>query len=767
MPVGLPNLSILVQEREAARATESANTARREAEAAAARGARDAVRQALRCGLAPPFADVVDQIEELDHGADGANADRLVETARLAPEVFTPPLVEYAFTLLESGESWFDNAGLRLLKTLGADRIRLTRCALLCIPRYFAMETAADILLENVELADETLIAGAIPGLISIANPRRMPLMSREGVPITAPLIRLHEAFPASVETVIRRLLENPDPYSVSDAARGIAVLAGNHKLLPGHFARTLISKLVRDRRLLQASEFSDGDGETVNEVRQALALAFEVAPAKIDDLLKAFLLGASEIGEVRVFSIYRAVLRRSRFDHSEITEATRIALKRVVWHAARTDRLDVLREIESILSGGPFDLASLAAAEVENLIGVAILIQAKLESLNTEPAIHNPTVVAGLERYRRQMTLQTLRRAFIKWAAAGAGTTPAAARTYCEILGNLPSEGQDKVKAEMVRNLDQVMETTSGLNAALPHLYTAMVGGSVALRACAADAIGGLNHRQLDNFPGLVFEAFLALLNDPYIAAHQQAVHALRRLWSLPDDHRPAAKRALLDWTVTYSSDRAHDRFFIECLDFYIDPYAEPDEFSGQLGARLLTALQGVEPYLVAGEINTFGHVLQRHGDFIELLARLIGDPTAWDIHHEKLTRALADLPVDAVRPKVQALETLARAQEVQAHNIEALFVELFTRGAWEAAERLAGGKVAGIPDDTWNRTRKLAVRQIHFATEFEAALASGSVDQVSRLSAEWKTLEEAVKKDRTENEERHDPLRGLPRQN
>ena len=481
-----------------------------------------------------------------------------------------------------------------------------------------------------------------------------------------------------------------------------------------------------------------------------------------------AFLLGVSEIGEVRVFSIYRAVLGRSRFDHKEVTEATRIALKRVIWHAAHTDRQDVLREIESILSGGPFELGSLAAEEVANLIGAAILIQAKLESLNTESAIHNPTVLAGLDRYSRQLTLQSLRRAFIKWAATGASNAPAAARIYCEILGNLSSEGQDKMKAEMVRNLDLVMETTSGLNSALPHLYTAMVGASVALRACAADAIGGLNYGQLDNLPGLVFEAFMAVLNDPYIAVHQQAVHALRRLWSLPDEYRPGAKRALLSWTITYSSDRAHDRFFIECLDLYIDHYAEPGEFSGRLGAWAILALQLVEPYLVAGEINTFGRVLQRHGDFIELLARLIRDPTAWDIHHEKLTRALADLPVDAVRAKLQVLETLADAQEVQAQNIEALFVELFTRaGAWEAAERLARGRVADIPDVSRNKTRKLAVRQIHVATEFEAALASGSVDQVSRLSAEWKTLEEAVKKDRIENEERWDPLRDIPRQN
>ena len=154
-PVGLPNLSILLQEREAARAMQSTNAAHREAEEAAALVTREAVRQSLRCGLAPASADVIDQIGELDHCAHAANADRLVETARLAPEVFTPPLVEYAFALLESGESWFDNAGLRLLRALGADRTRLTRCALLCVPRYFATETAAGILLENVDLVDE------------------------------------------------------------------------------------------------------------------------------------------------------------------------------------------------------------------------------------------------------------------------------------------------------------------------------------------------------------------------------------------------------------------------------------------------------------------------------------------------------------------------------------------------------------------------------------------------------------------------------------
>jgi uncharacterized protein involved in outer membrane biogenesis len=53
---------------------------------------------------------------------------------------------------------------------------------------------------------------------------------------------------------------------------------------------------------------------------------------------------------------------------------------------------------------------------------------------------------------------------------------------------------------------------------------------------------------------------------------------------------------------------------------------------------------------------------------------------------------------------------------------------IELFTRvGAWSTAARLAQAAVATLPDDAWNRPRKLIADQIRVATEFEAALATG----------------------------------------
>jgi hypothetical protein len=110
--------------------------------------------------------------------------------------------------------------------------------------------------------------------------------------------------------------------------------------------------------------------------------------------------------------------------------------------------------------------------------------------------------------------------------------------------------------------------------------------------------------------------------------------------------------------------------------------------------------------------------------------------------------------------------MEALAVAAQVENRGIDGLFIEVFTRaGAWRVAARLAESAVTLLPDDAWNRTRKLAADQIRVATAFEAAVSSGLTGRVSALATEWIALDEAIKKDRRENAERRDPLWGLHR--
>jgi hypothetical protein len=91
-PVGFPNLAALIGERDAKRSAAEEETRRQEAAAAQALQQRDEARQVIRAQLAPPSADVIDQIEGIDHRREDANADRLVETAKLAPDVLRHPL---------------------------------------------------------------------------------------------------------------------------------------------------------------------------------------------------------------------------------------------------------------------------------------------------------------------------------------------------------------------------------------------------------------------------------------------------------------------------------------------------------------------------------------------------------------------------------------------------------------------------------------------------------------------------------------------------
>jgi hypothetical protein len=116
-----------------------------------------------------------------------------------------------------------------------------------------------------------------------------------------------------------------------------------------------------------------------------------------------------------------------------------------------------------------------------------------------------------------------------------------------------------------MVWHLHELMQTTEGITAVLPQLYTNLVGGSAVLRANAVRAIGEVSSRQQDNLPRLVFEAVLALLRDPYRIVHEFAFRALRRT-RLPDEFKPIAKSSVLNLLACYIRDREADRFFIDC---------------------------------------------------------------------------------------------------------------------------------------------------------------------------------------------------------
>ena len=132
-PVGLPNLSKLLGERDKVRAEHAREEERRKEALAARHTARKERRAILRAGLPPLAAAIIDYVDELDGPSPKEAAVKLLGIAELAPDTFEPTVVSYFFELLEAREAWFYDTGLRVIHLLNIEPGRLTRCTMLAL----------------------------------------------------------------------------------------------------------------------------------------------------------------------------------------------------------------------------------------------------------------------------------------------------------------------------------------------------------------------------------------------------------------------------------------------------------------------------------------------------------------------------------------------------------------------------------------------------------------------------------------------------------
>jgi hypothetical protein len=206
-PIGFPNLSGLLKERDKGRAEEAKRKEQVEAQAANALAARRTRRAQLRENVGPVANAIIDHIEEFDEQRTEENRERICESARLAPEHFAAPLVEYLYDITEN-ELWFAGAGLTVLHELKADSARLARLALLAITYPLTTRTAARILLDSIDHVDSSLISQGLPCIIEMANPSEDRLLLGQRLPPEPELLhRLWRTYPDAVGAGLDRLL--------------------------------------------------------------------------------------------------------------------------------------------------------------------------------------------------------------------------------------------------------------------------------------------------------------------------------------------------------------------------------------------------------------------------------------------------------------------------------------------------------------------------------------------------------------------------------
>lgn len=761
----LPNLSELVAQRDHHQARARAQHERLAKKEVDAFTLRQRARDAVRPGLAPASLTLLDDLRRLDTERSDEASLRIVETAKLAPEVFTPDVIEHFFSLLESHEHWFIETGLQALRFLGNDWIRVVTCAMHSLANHEAVETSATIVEEHLDQVDQAQIQAAVPSLILLANPPRSPFGHGNRVQRAAPLLAIFREWPEQVNASVEELLADRRPFLVRTGAGALAVLASADPTNPLRFARSLAAKLARVHLLLDDDGSSRGPDEVVHELQEALALAVFSAPRETDAIVLTYYEGASQEGEVRLLGTYRQVFAHAgKSPPASDAPAYAVALCRLVWAATTSSNEDVLREVQNAFHSSPGDLDDIVRSQLDVVLGAAALMDDRLTQFDTSKSEAAPSnLLEVLERDGLRTAFFHLRESFVRWAVCAAKDHESSTMAFVQFLGRGESQ-RDGLRSALMAEAHVLMETAYGLNAVLPFLYSALVGTSNLLRAAAARALSHLARRRVEDLPNLVFEAFVQLLRDRYVIVHQAAVEALDRI-ELPANFDAEVQSAVAQLIQVYRTDKESEEFLMKCIALYVRRYLDDATLKMGPGRILMAILIGMRPTTVVREVRFLGKRFASIPGYVDLVLGAFGNHEAMSYLEDKIAELMHEVPAEEAFAHRQRLEAAALARSDNSF-IARSFVEVLTHaGAWQEAVNVAQAFWDHVPDNTRMRYVKWSAELDSVAVSYEAAIARGQIDALPALGQRWRDIDAAMQKDREENEEKRDPLRGLLR--
>jgi hypothetical protein len=747
--VGVPNLSSLVKERYDLRAAETEKAKAAQSKEAESRNARRLARSRLREGLSPLSGAIIDHIDEFDEQRNQDHCDRLCESARLAPEHFVAPVVAYIFELTER-EPWFIEAGLTILDHVMADPARIARLALAPIGKAWPIDTHARVLLSRLPDIDAAQIPDALPAIVELASPfDELPFGPERTAPPKPELLRgLWATYPAAVREGLDRLLSSRRHREVELGARGLLALHERDPAALKPFHRSMVSKFSRAELLLD--DF-DEYRSAFRHLRDALVAAFEHSPDEIDALVQEYIAASDRNSKNRAYKIYEATFRGPHHDDTAISPESRvhrISFRRLLWAATTEESEGVLRCTQTVFQGRPYEMVEIARAEIDGLIGAVLLLDDRLRRHDETPPPKDEIFLQVLERRNRRSTITGLMESLIEWASIAAKDDPVLMKKVVALFDQIP-EGRDDLKGIALGCIQHLSGTVEGLKLVLPHLYYGMVGPSSLVRAYAADALGEMPH---DNIPPLVFEAFSALLLDPFVVVHRAAVRALGR-FQLPEELQGRASLALLNLVKYYSQKSNEDRFLVDCISELAYELRRVGNADGKVGRFLVNVLLKVDPLYLKSEIRSIGRALGRTEGFADILIKLIPQVDGQNHRRDDELSLLAELPDTAILSRKAAFKKLGAELAPERPWLAAYVVEALARvGAWSEARTVAEAGTSQLEPTVYNESRRIYMNFMRITAAFEEAIAEGRGGDLGALTQQWEenaTRQEEFKAD------------------
>ncbi|MEC4024916.1 hypothetical protein VSO52_19330 [Pseudomonas fulva] len=767
LAVQMPNLLMLVDERD--RAVERHKEARRKAQAQAesAHRARIAQRAALRVGQSAACCSLLDDLDTLDACPSDEVKTRIVETAKLAPEIFTTPLIDYFFELATSNEINVKEQALSVIQQVCGDKARISEAAFDCLAKHDAVEIAADIVMAYPEMVAPAKVERATPALIAHAKRPRSQIDITTTISRPEPLKAIYRSWPEVVRNVIQRLLDQRQSYSVRLGVAALHVLHNENQALLPSFARTLISKLARAHLLLEKDQ-TDRELEMVcGDLRRIVAIALYAAPERIDEVISEFFDSSSLDGEERLTAVYEELLRLSihvdeDLDSVIVTSSNAVysvLLRRLLKLAGTSKNQKVLRLVVQAFSNEPDEIVAAGKHNIDALLGTAAVLDTRIEAFEAE---QNATPATNLndhlEAQNSATTLYQLRKSCAVIAATAAKGSDRLVHSYVEFLNSI-DEQRDGLSSTITQATPCLIDSPSTLNIVLPHLYSSLVGASVLRRAAAGQALGELKKTRVSDLPELVLEAFVLLLQDPYVMVHKAAASALSSI-DLPDILERRAGEALLNLIFYYSSKKEEHHFLIRCIRLHLDRFSSPQLLQAGLDNRFIKFLMTVPASFYSRDFSRMGKALSSASNFLELVIYTFDDPELNEYCEENAITLVHLIPDAKALERADDLVKLVKRQSGRLILAGAV-VELLTRvGAWTQAVAAIQSSWDAIPNTVPKRRFKWYRRLLVVAVQFEAAVAAEDVPTQEALQTEWLQLEALLKEDEKQYESRRSYL-------
>lgn len=761
--VRMPNLSALVgqRDREVLRQREAAQRAA--AEIQAAHEARKKQREVLRVGQNAAANALLDDLDALDSTRAGDAKTRVVETVRLAPEILTPPLIDYFFELAASRVAGCQAEALLALRYAKADSARLIAAALRCLAQHDATDIAADIVKETPAAADEAAIEAAVPALILLARAPRSEFGDRERQFHPGPLKAVFEAWPEPVGRGIQRLLDSPRSFSIRMGTAGLKVLSTTNSGLLDRFARTLVTKLTRAHLLIDEDDADSERRMVCSDLQRAVAAVARHAPCATDKLIGAFFEGATSEGEARLVRAYGDTFRTSYSGVSKLDpDLVATVLKRFVAWSGTSKNLEVMNEISHIMRAETKEIVEAVNDVLDVALGAAAVLDARMEAFDAEQALRQPAnLLESLEAQNFRTALSHLREVFVGMAATAASRNPAIAESYVEFLSKI-DDSREALIAVLLEESSKFIDTPEGLRLILPELYSAMVGNSTLVRASAAETLGRAGRKRIDDLPELVLEAFVLLLEDSYVIVHKAAAKALKRI-SLPRGLERRADRALLMLIGLYGQKSEPEGFLVHWIELYFRRYADEGRIRAPLADWVIKTLMNIRLSTTLRDLNSISRHLKDRPAYVDLVIKALEDPEVSNYGEEDAIRLLYAIPDAEVSKRAGDLGKLAVRRANRGLYIGAI-VEVLTRvGAWESAIMAMEASWADVSDTVPMKRMKWSRRLQVVAVQFEGAVAASDLSRQVALKAEWESLNQLIVEDSELYAERRNTFPGL----